>query len=220
MARLLLVEDDVQLGESLKEGLEMDVYHVDWLRNGADALLALETNDFDIAVLDLGLPGMDGVTLLQAARKNGDSTPILILTARDTVADKIRGLDSGADDYLVKPFDIDELSARLRSLLRRSSGRASPALEVGAISLDPATGDITIDAIPTILSGRERALLQILMENAGRFVSKSRLENSLYGWDSEVESNTVEVYISKLRKKVGRASITTMRGVGYRMNKA
>lgn len=219
MARLLLVEDDYQLGESLKEGLEMETYHVDWLRNGADALAALKTDQFDVVVLDLGLPEMDGIRVLEEARKLGVQAPILILTARDTIDDKILGLDSGGDDYLVKPFDIDELSARLRSLTRRSLGRATPKLEVGAISLDPANGEIEVDGKQVIFSARERALLQVLMENAGRFVSKSRLEDSLYGWDSEVESNTVEVYISKLRKKVGKECITTMRGVGYMMRK-
>jgi len=220
MARLLLVEDDYQLGESLKEGLEMETYHVDWLRNGSDALLALETSHFDLIVLDLGLPGLDGLEVVKQARKTGSHVPILILTARDTVEDKIKGLDSGGDDYLVKPFDIDELSARLRSLERRSAGRTNPVIVVDNVCLDPATGEVHVDKEPVIVSARERALLQSLMENAGRFVAKSRLEDSLYGWDSEIESNTVEVYISKLRKKVGRDRITTMRGVGYMMNKA
>lgn len=218
--RILLVEDDVLLGEGLITGLSQDGYAVDWITDGVDADLALETERFDLVVLDWNLPGLSGLEVLRRLRARGKDTPVLLLTARDTVTDRVTGLDSGADDYLTKPFDLDELAARLRSLLRRHSGRASPLLQVGELALDPAAHHVTWKGNVVVLSPREFALLRMLMENVGRVVSKSRLEESLYGWNSDVESNTVEVFIHHLRKKFGNEVIRTVRGVGYMMDKA
>ena len=217
--RILLVEDDELLGDAVQTGLRQDKYTVDWVQDGNSASLALKNETFDLVVLDLGLPRRSGIEVLKELRSDDNSTPVLILTARDTVADRVQGLDSGADDYLTKPFDMDELVARIRALLRRSSGRANPLLTHGNISLNPAGHQVTLNNTVIDLSGREFAILQVLLEFSGKVMSKSRLEEALYGWSSEVESNTIEVYIHHLRKKLGSDLIRTIRGVGYMIDK-
>lgn len=213
--RVLLVEDDPLLGNGVKEGLSQSGYTVDWIVDGEAAESVLRSDAFDLIVLDLGLPRRDGMDIVRSLRERGDRTPVLILTARDAVEDRIRGLDSGADDYLVKPFDLDELSARLRALQRRRAGRPHPLLHHGAITVDPAARHVTLDGETVNLSAREYALLELLLENAGRVMSRSRLEEALYGWDSSVESNSLEVFIHHLRRKLGADLIKTIRGVGY-----
>jgi DNA-binding response OmpR family regulator len=213
--RLLLVEDDSLLGDGIRAGLRLGGYTVDWVKDGRAAQLALEAEEYGLVVLDLGLPRLSGLELLRWLRQAGQSLPVLILTARDTVADRVKGLDSGADDYLVKPFDLEELVARVRALLRRSGGRASPLLEHGGIALDLAAHRVTRLGLTVELSPREFAILQQLLENTGRVLSRERLEQSLYGWNEEVESNAVEVHIHHLRKKLGSELIRTVRGVGY-----
>jgi len=213
--RILLVEDDSLLGEGIRIGLRQDGYAVDWVSTGEEAERALATEAFDLLVLDLGLPGRDGLSVLQQLRRGGNDTPVIILTARDTVADRIQGLDFGADDYLIKPFDLDELGARARALIRRSRGRATPVLEHGRLTLDPASHRVTYAGQAVDMSPREFALLRILMENATKVVSKTRLQETLYGWDQDIESNAVEVHIHHLRKKLDTDLIKTVRGVGY-----
>lgn len=213
--RLLLVEDDELLGQGLATGLTHAGFAADWVKTAEDAQAALETAHYDAAVLDLGLPGMDGLTLLRQRRAARDTTPVLVLTARDTVSDKIEGLDAGGDDYLVKPFDLNEVLARLRALLRRSQGKAAPILHHGRITLDPASHSVTLDGEPVQLSGREFAVLQELLFNAGRVLTRSQLEDRLYGWGGEIESNAIEVHIHNLRKKLHAGVIRTLRGVGY-----
>ena len=213
--RLLLVEDDELLGKGLKSGLSQAGYQVEWLQDGNHASQALSNDTFDLVVLDLMLPGESGMSVLTKARKAGNDTPILLLTARDAVSDRVEGLDHGADDYLTKPFDLDELCARLRAIQRRNSGRAEPVLQRGNITLDPAAHRVTKDGEQVNLSGREFALLHYLLENAGRAISRTRLEETLYGWDGEVESNSLEVFIHHIRKKLGSELIRTIRGVGY-----
>ena len=215
--RVLLVEDDPILGDGIRAGLRMDGFTVDWVRDGVQAALALETETFSLLVLDLGLPRRDGLEVLAEVRRRGLELPVLVLTARDTTADRVRGLDAGADDYMVKPFDLDELSARLRALLRRSRGRTSPRIEVGALGIDPAARTATFGGRPVNLSPREFSALCILAENAGRVVAKSRLQADLYGWEQDVESNAVEVWIHHLRRKLDADLIRTVRGVGYMM---
>lgn len=217
--RLLLVEDDEPLGDALRVGLTQDGYTVDWLRDGEAASAALRTEPYELVILDLGLPRKSGIEVLKQLRARGESVPVLILTARDTVSDRVRGLDTGADDYLVKPFDLDELCARLRALLRRRGGRATIQIRHGDIVLDPAAHSVTSEGEPVELSPREFAVLQMLLENRGRALSRHRLEESLYSWDSEVESNAVEVYVHHLRKKLGANLIRTIRGVGYIVDK-
>ena len=217
--RILLVEDDPQLGDGLTVGLRQAGFAVDWLRDGRSADQALQSETFDLIVLDLGLPGLGGMTVLQRARQRGQNLPILILTARDATGSKIEGLDAGADDYLVKPIDIDELSARVRALLRRSAGRAAPLLLHGELTLDPAARQVTRAGKPVELSAREYALLQMLLESAGRVLTRSQLEQSLYGWNDEPDSNALEVHIHHLRKKLGSELIRTLRGVGYTIPK-
>ncbi len=218
--RVLLVEDDALLGDGLRAGLTQDGYTVDWLRDGNSAEAALRSETYDLAVLDINLPGRSGLQLLKGLRGSGSTLPVLLLTARDTVADRVAGLDSGADDYLVKPFDLDELLARLRALLRRHSGRATPELHHGDLLLDPAAHSVTLAGTPVEISPREFAVLQLLLENRGKVLSRSRLEEGLYSWQSEVESNAVEVYIHHLRKKLGQSLIRTIRGAGYIIDKA
>ena len=213
--RLLLVEDDTLLGKGLKAGLKQAGYQVEWLQRGDQATTAIESNQFDIIVLDIMLPGESGMDILRKMRRRGDATPVLLLTARDSINDRVEGLDSGADDYLVKPFDLDELNARLRALLRRRSGRAEPILEHRGIMMDPAAHRVEFNGDEVNLSSREFALLQYLLENAGRAITRTRLEETLYGWDGEVESNSLEVFIHHLRKKLGSDLIRTIRGVGY-----
>ncbi len=218
--RLLLVEDDSMIGEAIRAGLKRDGFAVDWVRDTASARRALETEPFELLLLDLGLPGGDGLTLLEALRARGAALPVLIITARDAVADRVAGLDAGADDYLVKPFDLDELAARIRALLRRKSGRSEPHLEHLDVVLDPATHRVTRDGTEVSLSPREFALLELLLERPGAILSRGQLEERLYGWGEEVESNAVEVHIHGLRRKLGAGFILTVRGVGYRVRPA
>ena len=217
--RLLLVEDDNLLGDGLYVGLKQAEYTVDWVMDGEAANHALVNENFDLVVLDISLPVMSGIEVLQALRKRNDTTPVLILTAVDSVENRILGLDSGADDYLVKPFDLDELCARLRALARRYAGRSDPILTHGSLELNPAAHTVVKDGNPIALSSREFVLLLYLMENVGRVASRSRLEETLYGWDGEIESNSLEVFIHHLRKKIGVETIKTVRGVGYMIEK-
>jgi len=217
--RLLLVEDDNLLGDGLYVGLKQAEYTVDWVMDGEAANHALINETFDLVVLDLGLPIISGIEVLQALRKRNDTTPVLILTARDSIENRILGLDSGADDYLVKPFDLDELCARLRALARRYAGRSDPLLIHGSLELNPAAHTVTKDGNSIALSSREFVLLLYLMENVGRVASRTRLEETLYGWDGEIESNSLEVFIHHLRKKIGIDIIKTVRGVGYMIEK-
>ncbi|WP_412479678.1 response regulator [Azonexus sp. IMCC34839] len=217
--RILLVEDDPQLGDGLCVGLRQAGFAVDWLRDGHAADQALQSESFDFVVLDLGLPRLAGMEVLRNARRRDQAMPILILTARDATGDKVAGLDAGADDYLVKPIDLDELTARIRALTRRSAGRAAPVLTHGDVVVDPAAHRVTLAGEPVELSGREFSLLQLLIENAGRVLSRSQLEQSLYGWHDEPDSNALEVHIHHLRKKLGSELIRTLRGVGYTIPK-
>ena len=217
--RILLVEDDPQLGDGLSVGLRQAGFAVDWVRDGQSADHALASESFDLLVLDLGLPRLSGMDVLQQARRRGQKLPILILTARDATGDKIAGLDAGADDYLVKPIDIDELAARIRALSRRSAGRAAPLLIHGELQLDPAAHTVRVAGQEMDLSAREFSLLQLLLENTGRVLTRSQLEQSLYGWRDEPDSNALEVHIHHLRKKLGTDLIRTLRGVGYTIPK-
>jgi len=216
--RLLLIEDNESIGKGVNAGLTQAGYAVDWVRDGETATSALKTEDYDIAVLDLGIPKKSGEEVLTDLRKSGKKLPVLILTAKDTIQDRIVGLDLGADDYMVKPFDLDELQARLRALLRRSSGRANPLLTHGDVALDPASHTVTKDGEIIELTPRAFEILQILMENQGRVLSRTRLEDSTYSWKDEIESNAVEVHIHQIRKKLGAKIIRTIRGVGYIMD--
>ncbi len=213
--RLLLVEDDPVLGDGLKTGLSQAGFTVDWAQDGAAADAALDCEQFALAILDLGLPRLEGLEVLRRLRRRGQTLPVLILTARDSTGEKVAGLDAGADDYLIKPIDLDELAARIRALLRRAGGRAAPVLEVGPLRLDPASHQVELEGLPVNLSTREFSILQLLVENAGRVISRSQLEAALYGWGDSLESNAVEVHIHHLRKKLGSDSIRTLRGVGY-----
>jgi two-component system OmpR family response regulator/two-component system response regulator QseB len=217
--RILLVEDDHQLGDGLTIGLRQSGFAVDWLKDGHMADQALQSEAFDLVVLDLGLPRLSGMEVLNRARQRGQTMPILILTARDATGDKVAGLDSGADDFLVKPIDLDELTARIRALTRRSAGRAAPLLIHGDLALDPAAHTVTLSGQPVELSSREFPLLQMLLENAGRVLTRSQLEQSIYGWRDEPDSNALEVHIHHLRKKLGNELIRTLRGVGYTIAK-
>ena len=215
--RLLLVEDDPMIGASVQSGLRQEGYSVDWVRDGAAAELAIANGVYELILLDLGLPGKSGLELLASLRKKGVAMPVLVITARDSVADRVRGLDAGADDYLVKPFDLDELSARIRALMRRRGGRATPLIEHGPLSLNPATHEVALNGLPVNLSGREFSLLHALLEQPGVPLSRAQLEERIYGWDEEIESNAVEVYIHSLRRKLGAEWIRNVRGVGYRV---
>jgi two-component system response regulator QseB len=217
--RILLVEDDELLGDGLRTGLIQYGYAVDWLKDGTSADQALKTETFDLVVLDLGLPKMSGITVLQNLRARGLTMPVLILTARESVEDRVKGLDSGADDYLTKPFDLDELCARLRALQRRFSSRAEPLIVHEGITLDPAAHTVTLNGELVNVSRREFALLHKLLENAGRVLSRELLTQSLYGWGEDVDSNALEVHIHNLRKKFGQEFIHTIRGIGYMIDK-
>ncbi len=208
------------IGNSLRKGLRAEGFAVDWLRDGRAAEIALDTTQYTLILLDLGLPGKDGLTILGHWRRAGINVPVLILTARDAVSDRVNGLDSGADDYLVKPFDLAELLARMRALLRRQSGRTETVIEYGMLRLDPATHSVEYHEKPVQLSSREFALLHALLENPGTVLSREQLENRLYGWGEEVESNAVEVHIHHLRRKLHPALIHTLRGIGYRIGDA
>lgn len=217
--RLLLVEDDKSLGEGIQAGLKQNSYAVDWVQDGDAADHALRTGEYELVVLDLGLPKRSGLDVLKHLRARGATTPVLILTARDTVDDRVRGLDMGADDYLIKPFDLDELAARIRALTRRHSGRSTPVITHGNLTVDPASHTVTKDGTVVDISPREFNVLQAMLENTGRVVSRARLEESLYSWNEEVESNAIEVHIHHLRKKLGNELIRTIRGVGYIIDK-
>jgi DNA-binding response OmpR family regulator len=213
--RLLLVEDDNLLGEGIYSGLRKEGYAVDWVRDGEAAESACLHEEYDCMVLDIGLPRKNGLSVLDHVRARGDDTPVLMLTARDTITDRITGLDHGADDYMVKPFDLDELQARVRAVLRRRAGRTSPVLVHGDIELDPMAHSVKKAGELVELSPKGFAILHTLLENKGRVLSRSRLEESLYSWKDEIESNAVEVHIHHLRKKLGSDLIRTIRGVGY-----
>lgn len=213
--RLLLVEDDEILGNGIEVGLEQAGFTVDWAKDGRSAQLALETTDYELMVLDLGLPRISGMEVLKTLRSRGSDMPVLILTARDTVRDRVAGLDAGADDYLIKPFALSELVARIRALLRRAHGRSTEAIRYRDLILAPDSLTVTRGDETITLSGRECAVLTDLLEHRGTALSRARLEEGLYGWNEEIESNAVEVHISNLRKKLGSDLIKTIRGVGY-----
>ena len=212
--RLLLVEDDRMIGDSLRESLRAEGYAVDWVRDAEAAVAATGTERFDLLLLDLGLPRAGGLEMLRTLRGRGDATPVIVLTARDGPGDRVAGLDAGADDYLVKPFDLDELLARIRALLRRHAGRAAPLLRHGGMTLDPATRQVTLHGRPVLLSAREYAVLELLLQRPGAVLSRAQIEDRLYGWGEEIESNAVSVYVHQLRKKLGADTIGSMRGVG------
>ena len=216
--RILVAEDDSMLGDGLRAGLRQAGFQVDWVRDGVAAERELRAVDYAAAVLDLGLPGKDGMELLQALRAARNTTPVLVLTARDAVPDRIRGLDAGADDYVLKPVDLHELAARLRSLVRRSHGGAQDILQAGALRLDPSARQVTWQEAVVPLSTREFDLLHALMRSAGRVLSREQLEQQIYSWGLEVESNTIEVHIHHLRRKLQADVIQTVRGVGYILN--
>lgn len=213
--RILLVEDDAMIGASVQRGLRQGGHAVDWVRDGVAAGLALHDTPYDLLLLDLGLPKRDGIEVLRELRASGNPLPVLVLTARDAVSERIRGLDAGADDYVLKPFDLDELAARVRALARRGRGAAEPVLSRGALVLNPAAHAVTLDGAPVKLSAREFALLEALFEADGKPLSRARLEERVYGWGEEVESNAIEVHIHALRRKLGTGWIRNLRGVGY-----
>jgi two-component system response regulator QseB len=219
--RLLLVEDDELLGDAIKTGLSHSQfgYVVDWLKDGDTARNALKSESFELIILDLGLPKLSGLGLLQAIRQSGKTTPVIILTARESVEDRIRGLDTGADDYMVKPFDLNELSARIRALVRRSQGRADTVIQYRNITLDPAAHSVFVNGILVNVPRREFSLLQKLLENSGQVLSREQLMQSIYGWEEDVDSNALEVHIHNLRKKLDANFIRTIRGVGYMVEK-
>jgi len=217
--RILLVEDDELLGDGIATGLKQRNNVVDWVKDGIAAEQSLDVEEFDLVILDLGLPRKDGLQVIQSIRKKENHTPVLILTARDSTDDKIKGLDAGADDYMVKPFDLDELEARIRALHRRNSGSSSSVIVRGNLELDPASHIASLDGEPLNIPRREFALLQKLLENQGKVVPRDTLSNSLYGWGDEVDSNTLEVHIHNLRKKLGTKTIRTIRGIGYMIEK-
>lgn len=218
--RLLLVEDDPMIGEGLHLGLDQEGYAVDWVRDGQAAELAARSEPYDLMLLDLGLPRQDGLQVLKRLRSDHADLPVLIITARDAVADRVAGLDAGADDYLVKPFDLDELSARIRALLRRRAGRAEPLISHGALSLNPARHEVLLDGRAIRLSAREQAVLHAMLERPGLPLSRAQLEQRVYSWKDDVESNAVEVHIHSLRRKLGAEWIQNLRGVGYLVPKA
>ena len=218
--RLLLVEDDDMLGESLKKALERHAYGVDWVQDGESAIETLQDSPFAAVVLDINLPKRSGLEVLQDMRKRKNMTPVLLLTARDTPQQKVDGLDAGADDYLVKPFDLDELLARLRALVRRSAGRAETTLKCGEVELEPASSVVRRGGNQVTMTSKEFRTLKLLMERTGKFVTKSDIEYVLYSAEDAAESNTVEVTVYNLRKKLGSTFIQTVRGVGYRVNAA
>lgn len=218
--RLLLVEDDVMIGEAVLDLLRDEGYAVDWVRDGEMADTALQTDTYDLVLLDLGLPRRDGLTVLQALRARKNLTPVLIVTARDAIAQRVQGLDAGADDYIVKPYDLHELLARIRALIRRAAGRAEPVYTHAGVSVDPATREVLVNGQPVILSAREWAILEPLLARPGTVFSRRQLEEKLYSWKDGVSSNAIEVYIHGLRKKIGSQLIQNVRGVGYMIPKS
>jgi DNA-binding response OmpR family regulator len=213
--RILVVEDDPLLGDALQSGLKQRGFNADWVKDGIAAELALAADTFAAVVLDFGLPRLDGLGVLRNQRARGSKVPMLVLTARDAVEDRIRGLDAGADDYVVKPVDLDELAARLRALVRRSRGEPAPILELGGLRIDPAARTVVYRGHAVELQAKEFSLLQEFMLNPGRVLSREQLEGRLYAWGEEVESNAIEVHVHHLRRKLAPALIRTVRGVGY-----
>ncbi|RZL61303.1 MAG: response regulator transcription factor [Variovorax sp.] len=218
--RILLVEDDPSLGQTLQSWLQLDGYAVDWVRRGDQADTALRTHDYQCLLLDRGLPGLSGEAVLAALRTRGAAIPVIVITARDTLQDRVEGLDLGADDYLVKPFDLEELSARIRAALRREARAPAPTLRHGEVELDPAGKRVTRNGEPVALTAREFAVLHALMRRSGHVLSRAQLEDALYGWGEEVESNAIEVHVYNLRKKLGSKFITTVRHHGYGLGPA
>ena len=217
--RLLLVEDDSMIGAAAQQGLRAEGHTVDWVRDGREAELAVANGVYDLMLLDLGLPRRDGLSILRALRAKGENVPVLIITARDAVSDRIAGLDAGADDYLVKPFDLDELSARVRAVLRRRAGRSDSVMRRGALEIDAATRRVTWKGKEVALSAREYALLEALADRPGAFLTRAQLEERLYGWDEEIASNAVEVHIHALRRKLDPGAIRNVRGMGYTIDR-
>lgn len=217
--RLLLIEDDELLGDAIKTGLTNQGYIVDWLKDGETARLILKTEFFELIILDLGLPKLSGLSVLQQIREVGNATPVIILTARDAIDDRVKGLDSGADDYMTKPFDLNELCARIRALTRRSQGRAETEIHYRNISLDPASHLVRLENQTINIPRREFALLLKLLENQGHVLTREQLMQSIYSWDDDVDSNTLEVHIHNLRKKLNANYIRTIRGIGYMAEK-
>jgi two-component system, OmpR family, response regulator QseB len=213
--RVLLVEDDGMIAQGLQTALRQAGFAIDWMRDGNSAGTALQTTTFDVVLLDLGLPHRDGIDVLRELRERGNSTPVIILTARDEIQHRIAGLDAGADDYIVKPFDLDEVMARMRSVLRRAAGRGDPSIRHGNLRLDPVSRSVERDGEPVSLSAHEYAVLEALLQRPGAVLSRAQLEDRLYGWDEPIGSNAVEVYIHGLRRKLGSDAIRTLRGVGY-----
>ncbi len=218
--KLLLVEDDPMIGESVAEALHGENYAVDWIRDGRSAELAVTSAEYDLILLDLGLPKMSGLDFLRHYRGQSGDAPVLIMTARDSTPARVEGLDAGADDYLIKPFDLDELMARIRALLRRRAGRTQPIISHGPLTLNLATHEVTLANTPVHLSAREFSVLRALLDSPGSVLSKNQLEEKLYGWNEEIESNTIDVYIHHLRKKLGANFIKNVRGVGYKVTSA
>jgi len=217
--RLLLLEDDLMIGEAVFDALRAEHYAVDWVKDGESADTALRTQAYDLVLLDLGVPRRDGLEVLRALRARKVRTPVLIATARDSVQQRIEGLDAGADDYVLKPYDLDELLARIRALLRRAAGRAEPVYEHMGVSINPATREASVDGRPVVLSAREWAVLEPLLARPGMALSRAQIEEKLYGWHEEISSNTVEVHVHGLRRKLGAGLIRTVRGVGYMVPK-
>ena len=217
--RLLLVEDDTMIGESVLDLLRAEHYAVDWVKDGEMADTALRSQTYDLVLLDLGLPRRDGLSVLRAMRARKERIPVLIATARDSVRQRIEGLDAGADDYVLKPYDLDELLARIRALVRRAAGRAEPVYEHKGVTINPASREVTVGDQPVVLSAREWAVLEPLIARPGLVLSRAQLEEKLYGWKDEISSNAVEVYIHGLRKKLGAELIQNVRGVGYMVPK-
>jgi two-component system response regulator QseB len=213
--RVLVVEDDRMIAQGLHTALKQDGYAVDGVSDGASAAAALRSSRFDVVLLDLGLPERDGLEVLRELRARGDATPVIIVTARDDVQNRIQGLDAGADDYIVKPFDLDEVAARMRSVLRRAAGRGDPCIRHRGITLDPVSHAVERDGEPVVLSAHEFAVLEALLQRPGTVLSRAQLEDRLYGWSEGIESNAIEVYVHGLRRKLGNDAIRTLRGVGY-----
>jgi two-component system response regulator QseB len=213
--RLLLVEDDAMIGESVRKGLRQEGYVVDWVQDGAQAEAAMLADPYSLVLLDLGLPRKDGFAVLEGLRRRKNPVPVLVLTARDSVSDRVKGLDHGADDYLVKPFSLEELAARIRAVLRRHAGRAEPKVSHGRITLDPTARKVTWRGRNVPVSAREFSLLEALLDRPGAPLSRAQLEERLYGWGEEIASNSIEVHVHNLRKKLGEGAIRTVRGVGY-----